>query len=69
MEHAGFTAASHGVRVNDTIIVANSDGVFKCLVAVANGAVLDVLPYGQSALSANTTSKATTILVYGSEYW
>ena len=65
---SGFTAASHGIRVNDTIIVANSDGVFKCLVSVVNGAVLDVLPYGQSALSANTASKATTILVYGSEF-
>ena len=67
-ETSGFTAANHGVRVNDTIIVANSDGVFKCLVSVVNGAVLDVLPYGQSALSANTVSKATTILVYGSEF-
>jgi len=65
---SGFTAANHGIRVNDTIIVSNSDGVFKCLVSVVNGAVLDVLPYGQSALSANTTSKATTILVYGSEF-
>ena len=65
---SGFTAASHGIRVNDTIIVANSDGVFKCLVSVVNGAVLDVLPYGQSALSANATSKGTTILVYGSEF-
>jgi hypothetical protein len=67
-ETSGFTAANHGIRVNDTIIVANSDGVFKCLVSVVNGAVLDVLPYGQSALSANTVSKATTILVYGSEF-
>ena len=65
---SGFTAANHGIRVNDTIVVANSDGVFKCLVSVVNGAVLDVLPYGQSALSANTVSKATTILVYGSEF-
>ena len=65
---SGFTAADHGIRVNDTIIVSNSDGVFKCLVSVVNGAVLDVLPYGSSALSANTTSKGTTILVYGSEY-
>ena len=65
---SGFTAASHGIRVNDTIIVSNSDGVFKCLVAVVNGAVLDVLPYGQSALSANTTADGTTILVYGSEF-
>jgi len=65
---SGFTAANHGIRVNDTIIVSNSDGVFKCLVAVVASAVIDVLPYGQSALSANTTSKGTTILVYGSEY-
>jgi len=67
-ETSGFTAASHGVRVNDTIIVANANGVFKCLVSVVAGAVLDVLPYGTSALAALTTSKATTILVYGSEY-
>ena len=67
-ETSGFTAANHGIRVNDTIIVANSDGVFKCLVSVVAGAVLDVLPYGQSALSANTTAKGTTILVYGSEF-
>ena len=67
-ESSGFTAANHGIRVNDTIIVANSDGVFKCLVSVVAGAVLDVLPYGQSALSANTTAKGTTILVYGSEF-
>jgi hypothetical protein len=65
---AGFTAANHGIRVNDTVIVSNSDGVFKCLVTVVANAVIDVAPYGQSALSANTTSKATTILVYGSEY-
>jgi hypothetical protein len=67
-ETAGFTAANHGIRVNDTIIVSNSDGVFKCLVSVVASEVIDVLPYGQSALSANTTSKGTTILVYGSEY-
>ena len=65
---AGFTAANHGIRVNDTIIVSNSDGVFKCLVTVVADAVIDVAPYGQSNLAANTVSKATTILVYGSEY-
>ena len=67
-ESSGFTAANHGIRVNDTIIVANSDGVFKCLVSVVAGAVLDVLPYSASALAANTTAKGTTILVYGSEF-
>jgi hypothetical protein len=65
---SGFTAANHGIRVNDTIIVSNSDGVFKCLVSVVANAVIDVLPYGTSALSANTTASGTTILVYGSEY-
>jgi len=73
-ETAGFTAANHGIRVNDTVIVANSDGVFKCLVSRVvqssgvNTAVVDLLPYGSSALSANATSKGTTLLVYGSEF-
>ena len=65
---ANFTAANHGIRVNDTIIVSNSDGIFKCLVTVVAAAVIDVAPYGQSALGANTTADGTTILVYGSEY-
>ena len=67
-ETAGFTPANHGIRVNDTVIVANSDGVFKCLVSVVASDVIDVLPYGKSALDANTASKGTTILVYGSEF-
>jgi len=67
-ETSGFTAADHGIRVNDTIIVANSDGVFKCLVTLVANAVIDVAPYGQANLSANTSSKGTTILVYGSEF-
>ena len=73
-ETSGFTAANHGIRPNDTVIVANSDGVFKCLVSRVvqssgvNTAVVDLLPYGSSALSANTTPKGTTLLVYGSEF-
>jgi hypothetical protein len=65
---SGFTAANHGIRVNDTIIVANSDGVFKCLVTLVANAVIDVAPYGQANLAANTTADGTTILVYGSEF-
>jgi len=63
-------AGTHGVRVNDTIIVANSDGVFKCLVTAVIEAsnVISVTPYGTATLTANTTADATTILVYGSEY-
>ena len=67
-ETSGFTAANHGIRVNDTVIVANSDGIFKCLVVTVAGALVDVAPYGQANLSDNTTSKGTTILVYGSEF-
>jgi len=65
---SGFTAANHGIRVNDTIIVSNSDGVFKCLVTLVADEVIDVAPYGQANLSANTTTDGTTILVDGSEF-
>ncbi len=65
---AGFTAANHGIRVNDTVIVSNSDGIFKCLVTKVASELIDVAPYGQAELIDNTTSKGTTILVYGSEY-
>ena len=67
-ETAGFTAANHGVRVNDTVIIANANGVFKCLVTKVNNAVIDVAPYGAATLAALDTSKASTLLVYGSEY-
>jgi len=64
----------HGIRVNDTVIVANSAGVHKCLVvtAAANTATIDVAPYGAasgSGLIADSTGEdSCTILVYGSEY-
>ena len=72
-ETTGFTAANHGIRVNDTVIVANADGVAKCLVSAVSGARIDVRPYGAASLNAaglsNTgTSKETTVLVYGSEF-
>jgi len=67
-ETTGFAPANHGIRVNDTVIVSNSDGIFKCLVTVVNGILVDVAPYGQVELVDNTASKGTTILVYGSEY-
>jgi len=71
-ETAGFTAANHGIRVNDLIIVSNKLGTVKCIVrkVEASGGVIDVAPYGLANLSTIelTTSKATTILVYGSEF-
>ncbi len=61
---------SHGVRVNDLIIIANSLGTCKAIVRKVDGAVLDVAPYGLANLSTLnlTTTMKTTFLVYGSEY-
>jgi len=65
--------ANHGVRLNDTIIVANSEAVAKCIVSNVNNAVITVRPYGFITLAAAGFStengvQDTTILVYGSEY-
>jgi len=62
------TTTAHGIRVNDTVIVANVNGTFKCLVTTVAGAVIDVAPYTANALTTLATSNATTLLVYGSEY-
>ena len=68
--NATYTAESHGIRVNDTVIVANSNGTFKCLVTTVAADVIDVAPYnaGAAGLTTAATSKGSTILVYGSEY-
>ena len=72
-ETSGFTAANHGIRVNDTVLVANSEAVAKCLVIEVANAVITVSPYNFITLEAAGFStendvKSTTILVYGSEY-
>ena len=67
-ESADFTAANHGIRVNDTVIVANAQGVFKCLVSKVADALVDIEPYDGTAISTDATAKGTTVLVYGSEY-
>jgi hypothetical protein len=65
--------ASHGIRLNDTIIVANSEAVAKCIVSNVSSAVITVRPYGFITLEAagfttENGTQDTTILVYGSEY-
>jgi len=69
-ESAGFTAAKHGIRVNDTIIVAGAAGVRKCLVREvhATNATLGVEVYGFADLSLFTNGDKVTVLVYGSEF-
>jgi len=59
---------THGIRVNDTVICSNSDGIFKCMVTVVADDVIDIVPYGGTAIAANATANGTTLLVYGSEY-
>ena len=66
----GGTLPDHGIRVNDTIIVANANGVFKCLVTEVTDHVIDVAPYDNAGgqLAATGNADDTTILVYGSEF-
>ncbi len=63
----------HGIRENDTVIVANSNGVKKCIVtgvAGTNNADVTVAAYDGStvATSGATTDYGTTIMVYGTEF-
>jgi hypothetical protein len=60
--------ATHGIRLNDTVIVSNANVTVKGLVTVVSGADVTVAPYDGVAIDALTTNLATTILVYGSEY-
>ncbi len=67
---AGISQA-HGLRVNDTVIVSNSDGVFKCIVvsfAGTNDCDVTIARYDGGTLAINATNKGTTVLVYGSEF-
>jgi len=63
---------THGIRTNDTVIIAGSAGVVKCLVteAIAGSAAVEVAPYGVASLDAANfeDTDAITILVYGSEF-
>ena len=68
---------NHGIRVNDTVIIAGSAGVVKCLVTEAIRGVtggthdkVEVAPYGVASLDAAgfENSDAITIFVYGSEF-
>jgi len=72
IDGSGMTAANHGIRVNDTVIVANSGGTVKCLVESVSGATVDVMPYTVATLEdaglTDTTAGATRVLVYGSEF-
>ena len=36
---------THGVRINDMVVVATAEGTIKCLVSAVSGAVITALPY------------------------
>jgi len=63
-----FVSANHGVRVNDTVLIANVNGVFKGIVTTITGAAITVKAYNAVTIAQLTTAGATTLLVYGSEY-
>ena len=74
----GFAAdgmLDHGVRLNDTVIIAAPTGVYKGVVTLVNltaatSADITVATYDGVTIptSGNTADSATTMLVYGSEF-
>ena len=77
IDENGFAAdglLTHGVRLNDTVIVSAPTGVFKGLVTNigtgATGANITVKTYDGTTIptSGNTADKGTILLVYGSEF-
>ena len=66
----GLSIVNHGIRVNDTVIVSDAtNGIVKCLVVKVDTDTIHVATYNTAAaLSGTTANKATTVLVYGSEF-
>jgi hypothetical protein len=65
----GFAVASHGIRVNDIVLIAQAGVVVKALVVVtgASAGQITVEPYATAALS-TLSNGAGTLLVVGSEF-
>ena len=67
--NAAYTAGSHGIRVNDTVIISNPEAVIKALVTGISADVVECTPYGAADCSAITDAKTDlVVLVYGSEF-
>jgi len=66
---ATYTAGSHGIRVNDTVIISNPEAVIKALVTGVSADTVECTPYGAADCSAISDGKTDcVVLVYGSEY-
>jgi len=61
---------THGVRVNDIVLIATAGIVTKCLVVeTPESAVISVEPYDKETLAGHaTTASGSVLLVVGSEY-
>ncbi len=61
---------THGIRVNDVVLLASAGYVSKCLVVeTPASAVISLEPYGEAVLTNHsTTASAATLLVIGSHY-
>ena len=65
------TNLQHGIRENDTVIISNGNGVFKCLVTGVASDVITLADYNNLNVVSDSNSNgnsSTTILVYGSEF-
>ena len=75
IDGVALSGNNHGIRVNDLVIVASSEGVEKCIVTktnVGSSLVIEVAPYGKANLNATFTdsqgANSVTVFVYGSEF-
>jgi hypothetical protein len=70
MGSSSTTARKHGIRVNDTVLIAQAGVVVKALVVeTPDSNVVSVEPYAAATLTAAGLSDASaTVLVIGSEY-
>jgi len=70
MGSSSTTARKHGIRVNDTVLIAQSGKVVKALVVeTPDSNVVSVEPYSEATLTAaGLTDASATVLVIGSEY-
>ena len=65
---------THGVRLNDQVVVATAEGAVKTFVTAISGAAVTCRPYevehidDDAAITAGQSAAACTILVFGSEY-
>jgi len=70
---SGGITQKHGIRKNDTLIVSNSTGVYKCIVVSLTGTNdcdITIACYDNATVptAGATADQGTTVLVYGSEY-